>query len=146
MQKDKPEFKPRYSSDEFEKLGFHDCYVSGIQWEPHDFTTTLFLDYVLEWVPPEVEGGNFRFWVSPAKLRFLDVDDLAIDLSWGKFAPECQVRDLNRGESRTTPNGSTQWRWTLETAVPDGQIRLWASGFDLEILKPPSLSSTQRLE
>ena len=146
MAVDRPDFKTNYSSEEFDGLGFHDCHISSIRWEPRDFTVTFLLDYILEWVRPESGDGNFRFWVSPARLCFADVDDLAIELSWRKSAPECHVRELHRRDSRTTPNGSTQWLWEIETSVPSGRIGMWATGFELELLKPPTLSETQRLE
>ena len=140
-----PRVKERYTSDDLEQLGFHDCHVSGVRWDARGFEVAFDLDYIVEWVPPTDGEQGYRFWVSPAELRFSDVDDLCIELSWMGLALDCSIQDLHRREKRTTSNGKLQWRWELELATPQGAIVFWATDFDLKIQAPPTLSATQDL-
>jgi hypothetical protein len=140
-----PDVHELYTDDDFSSLGFHDCYVYGIRWDCDRFTLQLDLDYIVKWVEPEATDDCYRFWVSPAELRFLNVADASVTLNWVGVAPECQIQEIRQHGSRTTPNNSIQKDWEIELAAPEGEIVLWATGFELRIKRPPQLSSTQRL-
>ena len=139
-----PQVKERYTSgSDLDQVGFHDCHVSGVRWDSSGFEVVFELDYIVEWVEPSPGERGYRFWVSPAELRFSDVDDFRLELAWTGLALDCSIQDLHRREKRTTPNGNVQWRWEFELAVPQGTIALWATGFELRIQRPPTLSATQ---
>lgn len=140
-----PRVKERYTSDDLEQVGFHDCRVSGVRWDAGGFEVAFDLDYIVEWVQPTDSQRGYRFWISPAELRFSDVDDLRIELAWIGLTLDCSIQDLHRREKRATPNGKTQWRWELELAAPQGAIVFWATDFELKIQGPPTLSATQEL-
>ncbi len=140
-----PQVKERYTSDDLDVMGFHDCHVSGVRWDSAGFGVAFDLDYIVKWVQPTPDERGYRFWVSPAELRFSDVDDLCLELAWIGLALDCSIQDLHRREKRTTPNGNVQWRWEIELAVPPGTIVFWATGFELRIQAPPMLSATQAL-
>jgi len=138
-----PSVRDRYALDDWEALGFHDCYVYGVRWDYEEFSLCLDLDYIVKWIEPQPDEQSYRFWVCSAELQFNDVSDAQMDIDWRGWAPECQINEIRRAESRKTPNGFTEWHWELDLAKPEGRISLWATGFDLKLRKPPILSNTQ---
>ena len=140
-----PDFKKLYTSADLELLGFHDCHVSGVRWDPERFEVVLEMGYILSWIQPAPDEERYRFWVAPAELRFLNVSDLHLELSWPGLVLDCSIQDLHRQEERLTPNGSTEWFWDLELSEPDGSISLWATDFHLRIHDQPKLLDTPRL-
>jgi hypothetical protein len=123
-------------------LGFHDCYVHGIRWSSTSYSLLLDLDYIVQWI--EIEGA-FNFWVAPAELRFDYSSDVKVLLDWGKFPMQCQVKDIHRHGSKPTPNGSENYHWEIEFAVPHGSIDLWATDFRLTFQAMPVLRPVQYL-
>jgi hypothetical protein len=142
---DPPLTRDRYSEDDFDSLGFHDCYVYGFKWDSNDFSLLFDIDYIVKWAEPIAADQRFQFWISPAELCFKNIADTTLELNWAGFAPQCRINELQRVKSRTTPNGTTQWYWEFELAAPRGAIALWATGFELRIQAPPSLSPSQQL-
>ena len=140
-----PRVKDRCTSADMGQLGFHDCRVSGIRWDASRFEVAFDLDYIVEWVAPMDGDGSYRFWISPAELRFANVDDVRIELEWSSLALQCSVRDLHRRGKRITPSGEDQWCWELELSEPEGRIVLWATDFELNIHAAPTLCATQEL-
>jgi hypothetical protein len=138
-----PDVRDCYTEIDFVSMGFHDCYVYGIRWNIDNFALILDLDYIVKWVQPAAKDQGYQFWVCPAELNFTNIADARVDLNWMRLAPECQIQDIRRHDSRTTPNGSTQWYWEIELATPEGSIALWATGFELKIKQPPVLSNKQ---
>ena len=136
-----PSYKERYSHDDFSLLGFHDCHVRGIHWSASDFSLSLTLDYIIQWVRAE---DVFHFWVSPAELCFHDISDVKIELDW-KGTLDCQMQDITKANARKTPNGAVQHLWEIDFFSPDGQMELWAIGFQLTIKEPPKLVRSPRL-
>jgi hypothetical protein len=139
-----PQVKECYTEEDIEQLGFHDCYVSGVRWNADEFEVKFNLGYIVEWVQPTRIDQKYGFWICPAELCFVDVDDLHIDLNWVGQTIECCIQEFHRREKRMTPNGKTQWNWALEMSKPEGTIDLWATGFELKIKGSPVLSDTQR--
>jgi len=133
-----------FTHEDFDRLGFHDCYVRGIRWGGEQFSFSVELDYIVKWIEP-ADDGFFKFWIRPAVLRFDLVDDVVMDFDGTGLMPECQIDGLRRTASRATPNGSTQWHWEFELIIPDGSISLWATGFELSLNGPPVLSASQHL-
>lgn len=142
-----PRVKERYTSisEDLDLVGFHDCHVSGVHWDSERFEVAFDLDYIVEWVQPALGEQHYRFWISPAQLRFSDVEDLRLELSWISLALDCSIREVHRRESRTTPSGKVQWCWEIELTIPVGSIIFWATGFELMIQGRPRLSATQKL-
>jgi hypothetical protein len=140
-----PDFKKKYTDDDFATLGFHDCYVSSITWDADTYSFALFIDYILKWVEPLKSEVNYQFWISPAQLRFVNVDDVELDLRWNGLMMDCIIDDLQRKQSRVTPNGARQHQWEFLLSEPNGSISLWATNFELTILAPPTLTDQQCL-
>ena len=80
-----------YTEDDFDSLGFHDCYIHCVRWSIGDFSLSLDLDYIVEWLEPVVVGEGYRFWISPAELSFQNVSDVSVQLDWMGWGLECQV-------------------------------------------------------
>ena len=137
-----PQTKTVYTVEDFESLGFHDCYVHGIRWDVSSHALILDLDYIVEWTE---DDGNLKFWVAPAELRFEYASDVKLVLDWTKLAMECQIHDIRRNECKATPNGSEIVRWEIEFATPRGSIELWAANFEMKIQAEPLLREMQRL-
>lgn len=95
---------------------------------PTAFPTSGGIAAVSEWAHCEVEHVNSRitFWVAPATLAFHNAH--TITMSIGSSAGDIEVRDLERTESRLTPNGvMTEYLWMLY--LQQGIISLWATSF-----------------
>lgn len=137
-----PQLNSAYSAEDFETLGFHDCYVHGLRWESATYALILDLDYIVEW---SEHDGSYKFWVVPATLHFEYSSDVKMSLDWTHFAMECQIQDLHRRERKATPNGNEIFRWEIEFARPCGSVELWAADFELRIQEKPRLVETQRL-
>ena len=137
-----PDVKPIYTIEEFESLGFHDCYVHGISWKSTDYSFLLDLDYIVEWVENQ---GFYEFWISPAELQFRNVSDARLNLDWTKLAVQCQIQDIHKSDSKPSPIGSDDFHWEIELATPVGSIEFWASEFELRILESPVLRKLQCL-
>ena len=79
-----------WTENDFDSLGWHDIHVHGFQIiegehgdEYHaDGELWFDLDYILEWMHPDSEGGAFRFRIAPASLRFRDVSSLRLALDY----------------------------------------------------------------
>ena len=134
--------KSTYSAEDFETMGFHDCYVHGIRWDSSTCALVLDLDYIVQWIEND---GNYQFWVAPATLHFEYSSEVKMSLDWTRLAMECQIQDIHRLERKTTPNGSEIFRWEIEFARPCGSIELWSTDFELRIQAEPKLLETQRL-
>ncbi len=137
-----PQTKSVYTTEDFESLGFHDCYVHGIRWISSSYSLLLDLDYIVEWIESE---GRYKFWLAPAELSFEYASEVKMSLDWTKLAMECQIQDVHKRDRRTTPNGSDDYNWEIEFARPYGSIDLWATGFELRIQAAPELREVQYL-
>jgi hypothetical protein len=137
-----PQVKQTYSEEDFESLGFHDCYVHGIRWASSSYSLILDLDYIVQWI--EIDGA-YNFWVAPAELSFNYASEVKISMDWEKVPMECQVQDVHRHDRKATPNGSDNYHWEIEFARPSGSIDLWATDFRLSIQAKPVLRPVQYL-
>ncbi len=105
----------------------------------------LFLDYIVQWVKPDQEGGPFKFWICPATLTFKNCAEIELNLKWSYFHLDLQIEELIRRESRLTPNRIPETNWVLEFNEPSGYFSFWATDFELKILSPPILSETMTI-
>jgi hypothetical protein len=113
-----------WTEADFDTLGWHDSHVHGMRVLDGEHGTGqlwLDIDYILEWLNPESEGGNYRFRVAPAMLKFREVMSLRVSLDYatpaaamGPFSLEGVERELV-----SYPNGYESYRWTLTVNWPD---------------------------
>ena len=83
---DPPLTRDRYTEDDFDSLGFHDCYVYGFKWDSNHFSLLFDIDYIVKWAEPIAADQRFQFWICPAELCFKNIAD-ATRNSIGRDSP-----------------------------------------------------------
>ena len=126
-------------------FSLHDCYLYGVAWDCRNYSLSLDIDFIVEWLAPESAESNYSFKVCKSQLLFKNIDGTRIDLDWEQDAPLAQIRELVRGERRETRSGLSQWHWVLELSSPGGEISLWATGVELTSRDEPKMSPVQSL-
>ena len=120
-----------WTDADYEDMSWHDNHAYGIQIQEGEFGTGILVlefDYILEWLRPN--ETEFRFRIAPARLSFMDVYDLKIDLDYE--TPTAAISSFSISEiSREPVNlpGSKHYKWTVGIDWPEGIIRFKASGF-----------------
>jgi hypothetical protein len=130
--------KAVWEQSDFERMGWHDCTVHALAFEPNsDGSGTLLvdLDYIVQWVQPVSPGYAFSFWVAPATLIFED--------AWGFEAEVSEYSGFRLeldGMQRSEPDEFGRNWWTL-----DGRhftVRLLSAGFT-QVLRHGPIASKQ---
>lgn len=132
-----------WTEADFDAMSWHDCRVHSLAVRESDgFSGELILDidYILEW-PRQGEGANFR--VAQAFLRFHDVTDLRVGLSYQHVGATLQPFSLSGVGRRATGEGQANWRLTVNW--PEGEIVFKASGFTQTQIGPAHRQSQQFL-
>jgi hypothetical protein len=133
--------KAVWTQSDYEVMGWHDCVVHALAFEPNpDRSGTLLvdLDYIVRWVEPLQPGEAFSFWVAPATLIFEDAWGFEADISeYSEFRLEID------GIQRSEPDQFGRRWWTLEghqfTAL------LLAPGYTQVLRNVPIASGNQSL-
>jgi len=120
-----------WTDADFAQMSWHDSMLHGFHADhiDHDYDNYRYdfvfdLDYLTRWVIGD--DSRITFWIAPATLAFHNAH--TITMSIGSSAGDIEVRDLERTESRLTPNGvMTEYLWMLY--LQQGIISLWATGF-----------------
>lgn len=133
--------KNRWTNDDFEQMGWHDCRVYSVALPEEDFSLKLDIDYIFRW--DERPGGGYSFWVSPCDLVFLNVSDFSARLHYGNRML-LFISDLKRGNQRLSPNGKMMV-WDYEIECDQGTITFSATGFEQIVRSQPKASETQDL-
>lgn len=123
-----------WTTEHFEQLSWHDNHVHGIEIVEGAFGAgelILDLDFIEEWLCED--DGRCRFRIQPVALKFHEVTNLEIELSYrsvsaalGPFSIHAITR---RSEQRERYVAQL---WTIEINWPKGQIRFEAAGFTQE--------------
>lgn len=130
--------KAVWSQADFERMGWHDCTVHALAFEPNpDGSGTLLvdLDYIIQWVPPPSEGHAFSYWIAPATLIFENA--LRVEAEVTEYS--AFRLDLDRIE-RSEPDPVGHRWWTL-----DGHhfaVRLLSPGYT-QVLRHKPIASKQ---
>ena len=121
---------------------FHDCHVHGLHWRRDEFTFSIALQFILEWIDPSDDSsGYYRFRVAEAELVFQDTSDPKVLMDWSNSAIDAQIEDVRVLESRATPAGTIERRFEIRFADPDGTISLWSTGYQVVLLAEPVVSN-----
>lgn len=134
--------KDIWTDVDFEEMGWHDSYIYNISFPDENQKLILDIDYIFKWVLDET-SNLYNFWVSPAKLTFLDVLDLRIDLDFQNTVG-LDIQDINRSNPRLYPNGK-DIKWDYLILTDNGSISFESSGYIQNIIKQPILSTSQIL-
>lgn len=133
-----------WATNDFEKMGWHDCKIHGIAFDEFNFKILFDIDYIFKWVVP-AEDKCYHFWVSPATLIFENVHDLNIDLSYDMSTV---IESLDRGKPNKPLNSDfikkeIEWEWLIETT--NGQISFKSIGYVQHIRKVPVYQASQEI-
>ena len=102
----------------------------------------FYLDHILEWM--DGDAHSFRFRIAPARLRFVGVINLRIQLDYSSTAMgPFQIDDIARRTEERERYTATIW--TIRATYPDGEIEFEASGCEQDLLSPPLEVDRQRL-
>ena len=137
----------RWTTADFEKMGWHDCHVHGLEFRPGEHGTgelLLDLDYILEWIRPEGEE-SFRFRIAPAILRFQEVFGLKINIDFASAAMGPFSIDGVQRRSVAGPRFEMQY-WTIPINWPPGEMSFQASGFIQELTGSQHIKNQQHLD
>lgn len=131
-----------WSDTDFAALGWHDATIWAVAAIPEEYEFLLDLDYIFKWVEPADGEDHYKFWVSPVTMLFRDVHSVKFDLESRQGSLE--IANLHRGNSRPTPNGKLlETRYNVE--CQEGEITLWATGFEMHVRRAPTPQRSQRL-
>jgi hypothetical protein len=136
-----------WSEADFEVMGWHDSRIHALAFLLDEFEMVFDIDYILQWVHPQIEETHFKFWVSPATLVFENVYDVEFDI--GSFAGKLEIDSIKRDDERPPRNGQyikkqAEWKWII--ICQEGEIRFHSTGYKQYIRANPILISTQILK
>ena len=133
--------KAVWSQSDYEVMGWHDCVVHALAFEPNPDGSGTFLvdlDYIVRWVQTTQPGQAFSFWIAPATLIFED--------AWSFEAEVSEYSEIHLALDRIQRSEPDQFGrrwWTL-----DGHqftARLLAPGFTQVLRNEPIASHRQSL-
>ena len=143
---------------DFERLSWHDNYIRAIDIrvgdpDVSDWTADLVfdLDFILEWVCGR--DGRAQFRVAPARLVFLGVTDLRINIDWGDSGFQTMLHEasIDRIERRLVDHQKVfldrpYYSWRIALNWPKGgAVQFGAVGFTQTLRAEPVLIDQQRL-
>ena len=138
------------TTDRFEEFGWHDNAIHAFRISDGDDGCSgnliLDIDYILEWISPSAQDGNFSFVVPPADLVFLEVTDLVISIDYASSSAALQpmtIDEISR-EVVTYPNGYSEFAWKIELNWPEESFISFRSPRMSQALKGESVRSTSQ--
>jgi len=133
------EVKEIWTSDDFEVMGWHDSRLYQMKFPNEDYNFVLYIDYIFKW--EKQQDDSFKFWVSPCELKFLNISDLKLNLSFDNFS-EIFVSEIKKQEIGLTPNEKMiEWKYIIET--DRGNIEFLSTGYIMKVISEPILSESQ---
>ena len=134
-----------WTENDLEEMGWHDCHVHALAFDPETAELLFDLDYILKWINPGQGENHYSFWSAPATLVFSEVENLKVNLEpFPAFELDAISREKQQNvEAPSSLPTSTTWLWTLDFF--NGRITFNSTGFRQYIRKPPILNTTQSL-
>jgi len=146
--------KTKWTEADFDAMSWHDCQVNSIgldqdgEWQSD---LVLDLDFSVEWLCGVDKRCRFR--VAPAVLRFVNVDNLRLDISL-KCKQPLEIYSVERTEIPTTGHKNYHWIMKVQNYpdLKDNVIEFDATGFVQELTgravetEAQNLTGTERTE
>ena len=130
-----------WTDADFDRMGWHDCRIHAMGFNPAAGEFLLDIDYIFAWVPPPAGETYFKFWLAPATLVFEESSDMRIDVStWSDLG----IDRVLRSAPQQLPDGRLAYTYTLE--CQQGEISVSASGYRMFVKRMPVLQQGQVLE
>lgn len=136
---------------------FHDNLIRGIVFASNmnEFSSDIHfdIDHILEWVRCSTIENDSIFSVTRALLKFHEVTDLNINISWGNShyreysgdSVGVYILDIKK-EKVDSPLGTPEYyKWTIITSNDDYLITFGAASMSLELLGEPKQVNRQYL-
>ncbi|MBQ4804095.1 hypothetical protein J8L88_14630 [Aquimarina sp. MMG015] len=135
------EIKDKWTDADFDIMGWHDSRLYQIKFPDENYNFTLFLDYIFKWEKQNDE--TFKFLVSPCELKFENISNFKMSLSFENFL-EIFIVEIRREKLGLTPNKKMmEWKYIIET--DRGDIEFESTGFKMNLISQPILSDYQSL-
>lgn len=137
-----------FSTDDFEKIHWHDNAIHGFRILEGETSGELVLDidYITEWLPPT--EGAYSFRVAPSDLTFHEVSDLVVSINYAAASAAVQpmaIHEIHR-EIINYPNGYSSFTWKIELNWPPNSfISFCSSGFTQSQRMEPISTGAQYL-
>lgn len=133
-----------WTTDDFEKMGWHDCKIHAVAFDEFNYKLLFDIDYIFKWGGPE-DDGYYRFWISPVTLIFENVYDIDINLGFGLGTI---IEDLERINPSKPHNSDyikkdIEWEWIIETQ--NGRISFKSVGYTQYVRKVPVYKNVQEI-
>lgn len=135
--------KEIWITDDFEKMGWHDCHIHSIYFHDREPEIHLDIDYLFEWVLDE-KDRYYKFWISPCILIFYCISNLEIHLSFGDNNG-LNISEIKRYNPILTPNGEGI-DWTFEIITDMGYIKFNSTEFKQIVKQQPRFIQDQVLD
>lgn len=102
--------KTTWTEADFDAMGWHDNAIHAVaveQLPDAPGRLLLDLDYIVEWVPPEVPACPLSFRICPATLVFDPAWDLTTDVDLNGWAFQLFLNEISRTDptNGVTPSG-----------------------------------------
>ena len=134
--------KIEWTDADFGAMGWHDCHIHALAFDPNQWHLLFDLDYIFQWVQPAEGETYYRFWIAPSTMRFFDVHSLSFDI---ETDGGLEIADLHREETSTNPHTKRR-ESSYVFECQEGSIRFRSSGYVLTVRRTPILTQAQSLE
>ncbi|WP_139361922.1 hypothetical protein [Hymenobacter sp. CRA2] len=124
-----------WTDADFDLMGWHDASVYA--WRLLGQELLLDIDYIFQWNQPEVDGTSFTFWVAPATLVFLGVQNVEFDFDFIEGLSKENALEID-GIERKLEN-----EWMIQ--LRNGHMGFQATGFEQYIRRAPSFEFGQQV-
>jgi len=140
--------KRTWNDTDFDEMSWHDNAVHGLRLIEGKYgcgDIVLDLDHILEWLPSET--GGFQFRIAPAELTFHDASSLRVSLDYAAASATLSPFSIHqiRFEPMSYVGGAQGRRWTIEVNWPKGEVTFEAPRFTQVLTGSATLSECQHL-
>ena len=138
--------------ERFEDYCWHDNAIHGLRIVegPDGCGGELILDidFIIEWLSPQIEEKAFEFRIAPAYLTFHDATDLVVAIDYASCTAALQpmtIHEIHR-EVVAYPNGYSSFAWKIEISWPRNSFISFRSPSFTQVLRAqPIVSGAQYL-
>jgi hypothetical protein len=136
---------PAFTQETFDSTSWVDNFVHGFHFveKPEGGGELHFdIDHILEWL--DGDANSFKFRVAPARLRFVGVNNLRVQIDYrAALMGPFQMDGIDRRKELRTQGEVVIW--TIGATNPDVEIEFEASGYVQDLTGPPLLLDRQWL-
>jgi len=137
--------KPIWTEADFDQMGWHDCRVHAVCFDPARYRILLDIDYIFAWVSPAPDSKYFSFWISPSTMVFDNICDVKIEIE----SENIEILGIERFDAGRPKNAEfigkdRQWRWVFDTSA--GEFSFTSVGYTQFTRRSPQHINQQYFE